>query len=141
LEQLPSLGVKASNPGSTAMKKLIELLDDEDRIFFKLGLMLMLLCSHRLYWSRLDGFARTIQAKRGPKLSAVCAERACLVDAMMSNNPIPVRLSSLMTSFCHQISPTVTTSFDPKLLMAVRRALVRTLRSKSLSLPTPSEGS
>jgi len=35
LEQLPSLGVKASNPGSTAMKKLIELLDDKDRIFFQ----------------------------------------------------------------------------------------------------------
>ena len=35
MEQLPSLGVKASNPGSTAMKKLIELLDDKDRIFFQ----------------------------------------------------------------------------------------------------------
>jgi len=35
LEQLPSLGVKALNRGSTAMKKLIELLDDEDRIFFQ----------------------------------------------------------------------------------------------------------
>jgi hypothetical protein len=36
------------------MKKLVELLDD-DVHFFSNGPMLMLLCSHRLYWSRYFG--------------------------------------------------------------------------------------
>ena len=47
-EQLPSLGVKDHQTQGRRMKKSIELLDDEDRIVFQRGLMLILQFSLRL---------------------------------------------------------------------------------------------